>query len=81
MSSNYTFCFNRIDFVVILYLLDWNIYRTYFSLKLQNNYSSNLSKISVMSLAMFAVAISGLKQVSEEFNETSYVKFILLYKR
>ena len=34
-----------------------------------------------MSLAMSAVAISGLKQVSEEFNETSYVKFILLYKR
>ena len=47
--------------------------------KPQNNYSSKLSKVAVMSLAIFAVFISTFQQVFA-CRESSYLKFSNLYK-
>ena len=51
----------------------------YVSLKLQNNHSSNLSKMVVMSFAISAVCISDLKQVFA-CKGTIYVKISNVYK-
>ena len=58
--------------------MNWNM-NMYLFFKLQNTYSSNLSKIAVMSLAISDVYFSGFEQVFA-CKETSYVKVSSLHK-